>query len=104
MRVDVGTWEEVFKRDKGFCQYCGIDLLSSFSAFHSATVDHVIAVAAGRSDDASNLVLSCPSCNSILSRSSSLKTFEQRKQLVLKRIEERQGWYQPLVAEFRTRA
>lgn len=60
MRVDVGTREEAFKRDKGFCQYCGLDLLAEFSLFHSATVDHVIAVAAGGGDEAENLVLSCP--------------------------------------------
>ena len=102
MRVDAGTWEETFKRDKGYCQYCGDDLLDSFSRFHSATVDHVIAVSEKGSDELENLVLSCPSCNSMLSRSGALKTHVERKHFVLEKIKQRQDWYQPLLNELRS--
>jgi hypothetical protein len=104
MRVDAGTWEDVFKRDKGYCQYCGDDLLSSFSRFHSATVDHLVAVSVGGNDKPENLVLACPSCNSMLSRAGELRTHAERKVLVMARIEERQAWYLPLLSELRQRA
>ena len=75
--------------------------MDSFSRFHSATVDHVVAVSEGGSDDLENLVLSCPSCNSMLSRSGALKTYAERKSYVLGKIKERQDWYQPLLNELR---
>jgi len=88
MRVHHKLWRQVFQRDKGFCQYCGADLLRSFSMYWSATVDHVLAVSAGGQDTLENLKLSCTGCNGLLSRSAALSTFEDRKALVRKRIAE----------------
>lgn len=79
MVVDPDTWHKVFERDRGCCRYCGVDLLANFSAYCSATVDHVIARSAGGTDDLSNLVLACSGCNGHLSRSGALRTFEERK-------------------------
>lgn len=50
---------EILRRDSHTCRYCG----------HSApevklTVDHVVPVALGGSDDPSNLVAACTDCNS----------------------------------------
>ncbi|MBA3902387.1 MAG: hypothetical protein C0522_01730 [Rhodocyclaceae bacterium] len=101
MRVAAEIWKLVFSRDRGYCQYCGIDLLESFSSFHSATVDHLVAVSEGGSDEITNLVLSCPACNQMLSRAGHLKTFEKRKALLDQRRQEHWDWYQTLVDELR---
>ena len=88
MRVRAKTWRQVFERDKGICQYCEINLLGSFSSYWSATVDHVVAVAAGGGDELENLVLACPACNGLLSRSEQLTTFADRKAFIMKRTAE----------------
>ena len=49
---------EVFKRDKFTCQYCGAHPPQVL--LH---VDHIIAVAAGGSNDEGNLVTACEPCN-----------------------------------------
>lgn len=57
-----GNWSElrerVFERDHGFCQYCETQLSRD-----DFTVDHRTAARNGGSDDLTNLVLSCRSCN-----------------------------------------
>jgi len=59
----------IYLRDGFACTYCGCDVLSG-SSCHStgngamATLDHVVAVELGGSNDESNLVTSCLSCNS----------------------------------------
>ncbi len=93
MRVHDVIWRQVFERDDGFCQYCDADLLSTFSTYWSATVDHVRAVAADGSDDPNNLKLSCTGCNGLLSRSAHLTTHEGRRALVQCRISEEQQGY-----------
>lgn len=82
-RVSPGTWFEVFERDKGVCKYCGEDLLSSLSAYRSATVDHIVAQCAGGSHKAENLVLCCIGCNNALSQSRNRQTIEERRAHVL---------------------
>lgn len=88
MRAHHKVWQSIFERDRGICQYCGADLLGSFSAYWSATVDHVLAVSAGGGDEPENLRLCCNGCNGLLSRSGQLTTFEERKALVKRRISE----------------
>jgi len=90
MVVDSNTWRQVFDRDRGYCRYCGVDLLLTFSAYCSADVDHIIARSVGGSDDVANLVLACRGCNSSLSRSAHLKTFEERKSHV--EAQRAKGW------------
>ena len=90
MIVDPDTWHQVFERDRGFCRYCGVDLLLTFSAYCSADVDHIVSRSAGGPDEASNLVLACRGCNSALSRSAHLKTFEERKAYV--EAQRAKGW------------
>lgn len=48
----------VLERDGWVCAYCGKQLEGD-----DATVDHVIAKAAGGTDDAANAVASCRRCN-----------------------------------------
>lgn len=52
------TRENVFRRDKFCCQYCGIGLNAS-----NATLDHVLPVSRGGKDSWENLVASCKKCN-----------------------------------------
>jgi 5-methylcytosine-specific restriction endonuclease McrA len=87
-------WEDIFWRDNGHCRYCAVDLTSTINHWASATVDHVIAVVAGGSDEMDNLVLSCNLCNNILSRASKLTTFEARKARVLEKRPDYESRYQ----------
>ncbi len=50
---------EILRRDGHVCRYCG-----SAAPDVKLTVDHVLPEALGGSDDASNLVTACDSCNS----------------------------------------
>lgn len=103
MTIDEDDWIEVFKRDNGCCQYCDVDLLSSFSSFQSSTVDHIIARSSGGTDDTENLVLSCPACNQMLSRAGHLTTYGERKAYLTERIKNKaEIWYNPLIAELRS--
>lgn len=49
---------EVLRRDNHTCQYCG-----GIAPDYVLTVDHVVPVALGGSDDPSNLVAACRDCN-----------------------------------------
>ena len=79
--VPLPIWLQVFERDKGKCRYCGDDLLATIGVFSSATVDHLQPRRAGGSDELSNLVLACPTCNGLLSRSG-LHTYDERNQFL----------------------
>lgn len=50
------TRQNIFKRDKGACQYCGKN--------RSLTLDHVIPKSKGGKSTWNNLVAACSSCNS----------------------------------------
>lgn len=56
MAVSKRTRFEVLRRDSFTCRYCR-------SAENPLTVDHVVPVALGGSDDPSNLVAACKDCN-----------------------------------------
>lgn len=58
MTLSTRTRFEILKRDGFKCRYCGASAMQS--VLH---VDHVIAIAAGGTDDPANLVASCASCN-----------------------------------------
>ena len=74
--------KQAFLRDRGFCKYCGLDLMQSLSHFWSYTVDHVEARSVGGQDVVSNVVLCCKACNEALSRSGHLRTFDERKSYI----------------------
>ena len=96
MNTDPETWT-VFRRDKGYCRYCEMDLLQNYSAFSSATMDHLLPRDDATRDEAGNLVLSCAGCNQLLSRAHATREFEERKKLIVQRAEERDHWYRPVV-------
>jgi CRISPR/Cas system Type II protein with McrA/HNH and RuvC-like nuclease domain len=64
----------LWDRQRGVCFWCGNPMSQSVKdadgkdADDKATIDHVIPQSAGGSDDLSNLVLACHSCNNIRSR------------------------------------
>lgn len=49
---------EILRRDNHACRYCG-----ATAAEGPLTIDHVLAVALGGTDEASNLVTACKDCN-----------------------------------------
>lgn len=103
MRIDPETWRQVLARDDWTCQYCGVDLLATFSSYWSATADHVHAASAGGSDDSANLVACCSACNSMLCRSGHLLAVAERKQFVAGRREQEKGGYENWLKEHRGR-
>lgn len=58
MAVSKRTRYEVLRRDNHACRYCG-----QMSPDVKLTIDHVLPVALGGSDDPSNLVTACVDCN-----------------------------------------
>ena len=101
MTVDEKTWSTVFRRDNGYCRYCGLDLLQAFSTYTSAGVDHIIGQAQGGSDELDNLVLACPGCNSLMSRMGHLQSFESRLDYIQQVHKERHYQLQNLRDELR---
>jgi len=84
-----GWGYEVHKKCNFQCQYCGFDG-RSFPNWFQLSVEHIVP----RTDDASNLVSVCNSCNSITSRmkftanQSREEIFEIKKQRVKERHDE----------------
>lgn len=101
MVVDPKLWRSVFERDRGFCRYCDYDLLSNFTAYWTATVDHIVHRSDDGEDTKENLVLACPACNGMLSRSNKLTTVDARREYVQKRREEEMQGYLEWVDELR---
>jgi 5-methylcytosine-specific restriction endonuclease McrA len=101
MRISAKLWREVFLRDKGYCQYCGEDLLASRAALGGAQVDHVRAVANRGKDELENLKLACSLCNGSLSRYNHLTTFEERRKLMDGKNVTHEKNYQAFVSELR---
>ena len=102
MVVKPKLWRDIFQRDKGYCKYCDYDLLSSFSAYWSATVDHIKHRSDNGQDTKDNLVLACSPCNGMLSRANKLTTIEERRAFVQKRREEEKHGYLEWCDELRT--
>src|SRR6266446_5755115 len=62
MMIDAETRALVWRRAGGRCEYCQIHQDDfDFYAFH---IEHIIPRQHGGSDDAENLCLACPECNS----------------------------------------
>ncbi len=94
------NWKIVFNKNKGYCTYCEVDLLTSLSTFWSAQRDHVKPRASGGGEKESNMVIACPTCNQALSRQTNLHSVQERKEFIriinLKRIETYNDWVRDL--------
>ncbi len=63
--IDLRTIAKVISDAKGLCHYCGKVVNQNDRRFgDGATIDHVKPISKGGTNDPSNLVLSCRSCNS----------------------------------------
>jgi 5-methylcytosine-specific restriction endonuclease McrA len=102
MNVTPETWGTVFRRDRGYCRYCGIDLLQKYSTYSSATMDHLLPKTHTARDEPENLVLSCPGCNQLLSRAHALVTVEERTAKVMEKFKDTKDWYGSLLRELRS--
>lgn len=74
---DTNIRDIVIARDSGVCQFCGI-------VPKQCTVDHLIPLAKGGTDDASNLVVACRRCNSIKHTKTPLELFNWPKWITYK--------------------
>lgn len=101
MVVNPKIWQKIFERDKGICKYCDFDLLSSFATYWVATVDHIKHRSDDGDDSDENLVLACPACNGMLSRSKDKTTIEERRKFVQQRIKDEHQGYMEWVHELR---
>lgn len=79
MKAGDELWHQVFERDRGVCQYCGMNLLQDFEHYQMSSVDHVVAQAKGGADVLDNLVLCCNGCNTRLSRAHDLTSVDARR-------------------------
>jgi len=59
--------QKQYANQKGKCYYCRVKIKNHTSAYH---IEHVIPLSRGGTNDMSNIVLACPSCN--LSKSNKL--------------------------------
>jgi 5-methylcytosine-specific restriction endonuclease McrA len=101
MIIPPKIWHQVFDRAKGYCEYCGEDLLISRAAYASAQVDHVLARAKDGEDKIENLRLACSLCNSSLSRYNVLTTFDARKKHIESQLETHQRNYREKCSKLR---
>jgi CRISPR/Cas system Type II protein with McrA/HNH and RuvC-like nuclease domain len=55
---------ETFKTTGGRCYYCGHKLWPAYQSFSDLTIDHIIPLSRGGTDDDDNRVPACRRCNS----------------------------------------
>lgn len=63
----------IFRKSNGICWYCGKDIHTDL------TIDHIVPISDGGSDDLSNLVPCCKSCNSA-KRNKTLEEYRRYQQ------------------------
>ena len=76
---------KVFTKSQGRCAYCGVEL-----EFNTYTVDHILPLAWGGSNQIENMVAACHPCNS-QKKSSTVKEFRTKKKVDRFWIEEVEG-------------
>ena len=100
-------WQKAPKRDKFYCQYCGMDGLKDFDTYYPFEVDHVKPESYGGTDTMDNLVSCCPTCNSLKGRKDFDSFEEAKKYIERRRKEEETRWgeysfsYKSWLAELR---
>ncbi|MCV4270952.1 HNH endonuclease [Pseudomonas capsici] len=53
----------IIHRERGLCHYCGHPAALASLPNQTYDIDHMVPIARGGTNDATNLVLSCPACN-----------------------------------------
>jgi 5-methylcytosine-specific restriction endonuclease McrA len=87
-------YQRIYERDHYTCQYCGWSGASDFEKWFIAnfSVDHIKPRSAGGTDDDSNLVLACHSCN-LYKGDIICNSLDEAKEAVRKRKSIAEAWY-----------
>lgn len=82
LRVESGhtflEWIDLLKKHDNICYYCGVRMTKKLG-LHQRSRDHLIPISRGGSDDISNIVPACRSCNS----AKGTKTYEEWKRVTV---------------------
>jgi 5-methylcytosine-specific restriction endonuclease McrA len=91
-------WKRIFERDNFTCQYCGWCGDQNFEHWFVAglCIDHVKPRSAGGTDDESNVVVSCHSCNHYKG-AARVETLEQARTHVAQRRDIARQWFMKYV-------
>ncbi|MBU1319406.1 MAG: HNH endonuclease [candidate division Zixibacteria bacterium] len=92
--------QSIFERDKFKCQYCDLDASKDFKMWWTAnlSIDHVVPKSKGGTDDPSNLVVACHSCN-LFKGSASCSNIEEARDVVAERKEQARMWFRKHVTK-----
>ncbi len=77
----------IFRRDNFRCRYCDCDLLASFAAWKTATLDHIWPRRMGGLDGKSNTVACCQTCNWLKADAPTTTIEEARDYIDRRRVE-----------------
>lgn len=92
--------QEIYERDRWTCQYCGRSGMASFDEWNKAwfAIDHVKPRKHGGSDESSNLVVACHTCNSVKG-SDFCESVEEGRAIIARKNDGRLRWYQTHVTK-----
>jgi len=87
-------YQHIYERDNFTCRYCGVNGSKDFNSWWNAalTIDHITPVIHGGTDDPSNLVVSCHSCN-LYKGSENCRSFDDAKVVVDRKRKEGEVWF-----------
>ncbi|WP_207064086.1 HNH endonuclease [Motiliproteus sp. SC1-56] len=89
----------IYERDNWTCQYCGRGGIESFEDWNEAwlAIDHIMPKKHGGSDEESNLVVACHTCNSVKA-AEMCSSIAEAKEIIARKNEGRKRWFQKFVA------
>lgn len=77
--------QSIYERCHFTCAYCGYDG-RAFDSWMQLSIDHILPIHCHGTDELSNLVVACGSCNSITSRMQFSKNMSREQILEQKRV------------------
>ncbi len=94
MKNESYPYQRIFERDQYTCQYCGWTGATNFEEWFIANfnIDHIKPVNAGGTDEDSNLVLACRSCN-LYKGKIDCNSLDEAKAVVAQRREIAKAWF-----------
>jgi len=90
----------IYVRDNWTCQYCGRSGATDFTSWNEAwfAIDHIKPKKHGGSNDDSNLVVACHTCNSVKA-AEMCNSVEEGKLIIARKNKQRQEWFNKFVLE-----